>query len=76
MVYAYIEAILALLLHTFTASLFVWLAYAKVLMPSLDLPYFSYREILFIIFAINRNNMNVNFLINLKVLNMIKSCPA
>lgn len=52
MVYAYIEAILALLLHTFTASLFVWLAYAKVLIPSLDLPYFSYREILFIVFAI------------------------
>ena len=52
MVYAYIEAILALLLHTFTASLFVWLAYAKVLMSPLDLPYFSYKEILFVVFAI------------------------
>ena len=52
MVYAYIEAILALLLYTFTAYLFVWLAYAKVLMPSFDLPYFAYREILFIVFAI------------------------
>ena len=52
MVYAYIEAILALLIHTFIASLFVWLAYAKVLMSPLNLPCFSYKEILFIVFAI------------------------
>ena len=52
MIYAYIEAILALLIHTFIASLFVWLAYAKVLMSPLNLPCFSYKEILFIVFAI------------------------